>query len=112
MEQELTKRYYRIAQVSEMLSVAPSALRYWEQEFPQLKPKRNDRGTRYYTPADIDLLRRIKFLLHDRGLKIDAARVQLRQASATVASRVQTLERLQEIRARLVELRDALHRLR
>lgn len=110
--EELTKKYYKIREVSEMIDVAQSTLRYWEQEFPQLKPTRNDKGTRFYTPADIEAARQIKFLVHDRGLKIDAAKKQLNVASNTVAAKEKALSRLREVRARLVELRDSLHKLR
>lgn len=109
---QLTKKYYRIREVSELVGVPLSTLRYWEQEFPKLKPTRNDKGTRYYTPADVELVAQIKFLLHDRGLKIDAAKEQLTLAANTVETRQRALDRLREIRARLVSLRDSLHKLR
>lgn len=108
----LTKKYYRIREVSEIVGEPLSTLRYWESEFPQLKPERNDKGTRYYTPAHVELIRQIKYLLHDRGLKIDAARSALSGASNTVATRERALSRLREIRATLVAMRDSLHRLR
>lgn len=111
-QQELTKRYYRIREVSEILGVPLSTLRYWESTFPQLTPKRNDKGTRYYTPANIETLRQIKYLVHDKGLKIEAAAQQMKTASHTVATRAKTIERLEEIRAGLVGLRDALSRMR
>lgn len=112
MEQELTKKYYRIREVSELLDVPMSTLRFWETSFSQLKPKRNDKGTRYYTPQDVDTLRQIKYLLHDRGLKIDAAKQQMKVATDSVAARQRAIDRLQEIRAALVAMRDSLHRLR
>lgn len=110
--EDLTKKFYKIGEVSELLDLPLSTLRYWEQEFKELKPRRNDRGTRFYTPADIDLVRRIKYLVHDRGLKIDAAVTALRDAGDTVAARQRALDRLRSIRERLVAMRDALHRLR
>lgn len=112
MKSEITKKYYKIREVSELIGVAQSTLRYWESEFPQVKPHRNEKGTRFYTSSDIETLRQIKFLLHDRGLKTDAAREQLHYAVDTVASRQKALERLRQIRATLVSMRDALHRLR
>lgn len=112
MDLELTKKFYRIREVSDLLQVPLSTLRYWESVFPQLKPRRNDKGTRYYTPADIDTLRRIKYLLHDRGLKIDAAIQHMKVATDSVAARQRAIDRLLEIRAALVAMRDSLHRLR
>lgn len=110
--EELTKRYYRISEVVELVGEPASTLRYWESVFPQLKIKRNDRGTRYYTPSDIDTLRQIKYLLSDRGLKIDAAVEHLRNAVDSVSAKQKAIERLLTIREALVEMRDALHKLR
>lgn len=112
LEEELSKKFYRIREVSDLIEVPMSTLRYWESEFPQLKPKRNNKGTRYYTPQDIDTLRQIKYLLHDRGLKIDAAIRQLTMSTDSVATRQRAIDRLIEIRAALVAMRDSLHRLR
>lgn len=109
---ELTKKYYKIREVSEIIGVPLSTLRFWEQEFDQLRPSRNEKGTRFYTPADIELIARIKFLVHDRGLRVEAAKEQLANASNTVETRVRAIERLREIREKLVEMRDALHKLR
>lgn len=109
---ELTKKYYKIGEVSELLGVPMSTLRYWEHEFSKLKPTRNDKGTRYYTPADVEMVAQIKFLLHDRGLKIEAAREQLTVAANTVETKQRAIERLREIRTQLVAMRDALHKLR
>lgn len=110
--EELTKNYYRIREVSDLLNEPPSTLRYWETVFPQLKVKRNDKGTRYYTPANIATLRQIKYLLTDKGLKIEAAAQQMRTSTDAVAAKQQAIQRLQTIREALVGMRDALHRLR
>lgn len=108
MEEELSKKFYRIREVSELIGEPASTLRYWESVFPQLKVKRNDHGTRYYTPENIDTLRRIKYLLTERGLKIDAAAEQMRVALDTVGAKQRAIDRLQEIRSALVAMRDAL----
>ena len=63
---KLDKKFYKIRDVAEMLGLAQSTLRYWEQEFPQLRPRRNDGGTRFYTPDDIELLRIISFMCATR----------------------------------------------
>ncbi len=110
--EDLSKKYYRIREVCELIGEPASTLRYWESVFPQLKIKRNDHGTRYYTPADIDTLRKIKYLLTDRGLKIDAAAEQMRVAVDSVGARQKAIERLLTIREALVEMRDALHKFR
>ncbi len=110
--EELTKTYYRIREVSDLLDEPASTLRYWESVFPQLKVKRNEKGTRFYTPQNIETLRQIKYLLTDKGLKIEAAAEQMRVSTDSVAAKQRAIERLQNIRTALVGLRDAMHRLR
>ena len=105
---ELTKKYYRINEVSEMLDVAQSTLRYWEQEFSQLKPTRNAKGTRYYSPKDIDIIKQIRFLVHDKGLKIEAAAKQMKVATDTVTTHQKAMERLIKVRDELSALSEAL----
>ncbi|MDE6513875.1 MAG: MerR family transcriptional regulator [Muribaculaceae bacterium] len=112
MNEEFSKSYYRIREVSELLGEPASTLRYWESVFPQLKVKRNDKGTRYYTPANIETLRQIRYLVVDRGLKIEAAAEQMRVSADSVAAKQRAIERLQGIRQALVGLRDALHEYR
>lgn len=110
--EELTKNYYRIREVSELIGEPASTLRYWESVFPQLKVKRNDKGTRYYTPQNISTLRQIKYLLTDKGLKIEAAAEQMRTSTDSVAAKQRAIERLGNIREALVGMREALHQLR
>ena len=77
--EELTKKYYKIKDVAELLDLPPSTLRYWESEFSELRPKRNDGKIRLYTPNDIEQLRVIKFLVKDKQLTIEGAREHLRK---------------------------------
>ena len=109
---DLTKKYYRIREVSELLDVPASTLRYWETMFPKLQPRRNAKGTRYYTPADVEMLQQIRYLVHDKGLKIDSAIQQMRIGSDTVATKARALERLENIRAQLIALRDSLSKIK
>jgi len=69
----LTKAYYRIREVSALLDIPAYTLRFWEDEFPMFNPDRTDKGQRRYTPEQVELAKRIKELLYDKGLKIDAA---------------------------------------
>jgi len=68
-----TKAYYRIREVAAMLDIPDYTLRFWEDEFPMFNPDRTERGQRRYTPEQVELAKRIKELLYDKGLKIDAA---------------------------------------
>lgn len=108
MADSLDKKYYKIREVSEMLELPAPTLRFWEREFPDLKPRRNQGGTRFYTPADIETLRIIRFLVHDKGLKIAAAREQMRTNREGLSRRSDALERLRSVRASLKGLLESL----
>lgn len=72
------KLYYSIGEVRALTDLEPYVLRYWETEFPQLKPKKNSGGQRAYQRKDIELILRIKELLHEQGYTIKGARALLR----------------------------------
>lgn len=78
------KLYYSISEVASYAEVKPHVLRYWESEFPSLKPKKNRAGNRSYRKRDVEEVLTIKKLLYDEGYKIDGARRILRDRSATV----------------------------
>lgn len=104
------KLFYTMGEVSELFDVNPSLLRYWEEQFPKLRPKRNKKGNRLYTPQDVELLKTIYHLVKERGMKIEGARRALREEHrpGSVARNAELTERLQRIRALLVEVREEL----
>ena len=71
------KRYFTIGEVSDLCAVKPHVLRYWEQEFPQLKPIKRRGNRRYYQRQDVLIIRQIRSLLYDDGFTIDGARQRL-----------------------------------
>ncbi|MES9870566.1 MAG: MerR family transcriptional regulator [Sedimenticola sp.] len=71
------KRYFTIGEVSELCGVKPHVLRYWEQEFPQLKPVKRRGNRRYYQRHDVEMIRAIRSLLYEQGFTIGGARQQL-----------------------------------
>jgi DNA-binding transcriptional MerR regulator len=71
------KRYFTIGEVSDLCGVKPHVLRYWEQEFPQLKPVKRRGNRRYYQRHDVIMIRQIRSLLYDQGFTIGGARQQL-----------------------------------
>lgn len=74
------KRYFAIGEVAELCDVKPHVLRYWEQEFPQLKPVKRRGNRRYYQQDDVLMVRKIRSLLYEQGFTITGARQQLRDA--------------------------------
>lgn len=75
-----SKRYFTIGEVSELCAVKPHVLRYWEQEFPQLKPVKRRGNRRYYQRHEVQLIRTIRSLLYVEGFTISGARNKLEQA--------------------------------
>lgn len=71
------KRYFTIGEVSELCAVKPHVLRYWEQEFPQLKPVKRRGNRRYYQRQDVMTIRQIRSLLYDQGFTIGGARQKM-----------------------------------
>jgi DNA-binding transcriptional MerR regulator len=110
--ESLEKKYYKIREVADILGFPASTLRFWETKFTIIKPKRNSKGTRFYTPADIEKLRMIIYLVKDKGLKIEAAQEQIRHNHTNVSRHAQAVERLRDIRATLKSLLDATNSLR
>ena len=108
MDESTEKKYYKIKEVAELLNIPQSTLRYWEKEFPQVKPIRTKSGQRFYSPQDIETLKIIKFLLRTKRLKIEAAKDQLRSSHKNISNRVKIIEELQEIKDSLLRLETAL----
>lgn len=105
---QLGKQYYKIKDVAEMIGVQQSTLRFWEKEFDCLNPRRSSTNLRYYTPQDIETVRVISYLLRDRGLKLEAAKEQMRLNRGNVSRRLRAIERLEKVRNSLEELMKGL----
>ena len=101
------KRYFTIGEVSELCAVKPHVLRYWEQEFPQLKPAKRRGNRRYYQRQDVILIRQIRSLLYDQGFTIGGARQRMEGESSKEDSHYRQL-----IRQMIAELEDLLGALR
>lgn len=80
------KRYFTIGEVGELCAVKPHVLRYWEAEFPQLKPVKRRGNRRYYQRQDVILIRQIKSLLYEQGYTIGGARQKMTDSPDEVAA--------------------------
>ncbi|HSQ69870.1 MAG TPA: MerR family transcriptional regulator [Steroidobacteraceae bacterium] len=103
------KRYFTIGEVSELCGVKPHVLRYWEQEFPQLKPVKRRGNRRYYQRQDVLVIRQIRALLYDQGFTIGGARNRLdgQEAREDVT---QSQQLVRQMRTELEELLKILRR--
>ena len=104
------KLYYSMGEVAEMFDVNQSLLRHWESQFPILRPKRNKKGNRLFTPQDVEHLKQIYHLVKECGMTLEGAKRAMRgqRAGKGVSRDVELMERLQRIRALLVEVREEL----
>lgn len=101
-----TKVYYSIAEVREQTDLPASTLRYWEEQFGQLSPYKDDKGNRYYTEKDIELIKQIKYIRDELHItRIEAIRNELKHAKRKTDVRQQASEILERARKELIAIR-------
>ena len=102
------KLFYKISEVAKMFNVNISAIRFWEKEFDILKPKKNKKGNRLFTPKDIKNMQIIHHLLKERGFTIEGAKKKLKENKKDTINNVEIIQHLKGIRSFLVNLREKL----
>lgn len=104
------KLYYSMGEVAEMFDVNPSLIRHWESKFDCVRPHKNKKGNRMFSPQDVEKLKLIYHLVKERGMTLEGAnKVLKRRSGGNELSRdMELLERLQRIRASLVAVREEL----
>jgi DNA-binding transcriptional MerR regulator len=103
------KRYFTIGEVSELCEVKPHVLRYWETEFPSLKPVKRRGNRRYYQRHDVLTIRQIRSLLYDQGFTITGARQRLEGEHGKAESTL-SLQIIRQVRQELEEVLQLLRR--
>ncbi len=102
------KQYYSIAEVSAMFNLPASLLRYWEKEFPTIKPKKSGNNVRMYTKEDLEEIRLVNDLVKVRNMKLAAARELIQRNRAGAKSSNDLLLRLQTVREQLIAIKQEL----
>ena len=102
------KRYYKIGEVAKAFSVNTSLIRFWENEFDVLKPKKNNKGNRLFTPEDLENLKMIYFLVKEKGFTLEGAKNKLKENPDEIFSKHKIIMRLEEIKNELVEIKNQL----
>ena len=104
------KLFYSMGEVTEMFDVTPALVRYWCEQFDTIRPKRNAKGNRLFTPKDIEQLKLIYHLLKEKRMTIEGAKKALRRGNLATesVSDMELLEQLQNLRAMLVEVRNSI----
>ncbi len=100
------KAYYSIREVRQMTNLPAATLRYWEQQFEQLSPHKDEHGNRYYTLKDIELIKQIKYIRDELKItRIQAITTELKRSDKNIDVRQRASEILQRIRNELFEIR-------
>lgn len=105
----MEKLYYSIGEVSDILGESVSLVRFWSNTFGKyIRPKRNGKGNRLFTAADVETFKQIHFLVKERGMTLEGVGKQLSAGKSDVEGRVRALESLKSIRAQLMEIKKSL----
>ena len=102
------KRYYKIGEVAKAFDVNTSLIRFWENEFEVLKPKKNNKGNRLFTQDDLKNLQLIYFLVKEKGFTLDGAKNKLKENPDKILSNHKIILRLEQIKNELTEIKNQL----
>lgn len=102
------KRYYAIGEVAEAFGVNTSLIRFWENEFDILKPKKNAKGNRKFTPEDIKHLQLIFHLVKERGFTLEGAKIHLKEEKKRTLSKFEIIRKLEAAKAELLKIKERL----
>jgi len=105
-EPKIEKLYYTIGEVAEMFKVNTSLIRFWEKEFDIIKPHKNKKGNRLFTPQDIENFHLIFYLVKEKGMTLKGAQKKLKENREDTINNFEVISRLKKIRSLLVEIRD------
>ncbi len=102
------KQYYRIGEVADAFGVNPSLIRFWESEFDVIKPKKNKKGNRMFTPKDIESFKLIFNLIKERKFTLDGAKQHLKKNKNKVIDNHEIISRLEAVKAELIKIKNEL----
>lgn len=105
---KIEKIFFTIGEVAEMFDVNTSLIRYWEKEFPSIKPHKNKKGNRLFTKDDIEQLKLIYHLVKERGMTLSGAKKKLRENQEDTVQNFEIVDRLQHIRQMLIDIKEEL----
>ena len=103
---KLTKIYYTMGEVAEMFDVNTTLIRFWESKFDVLKPHRNKKGNRLFTPEDVETLKLIYHLVKEKGMTLAGAQKRIKENREGVEHSLEIIEKLQNIKAMLLEIKQ------
>lgn len=102
------KRYYKIGELAKAFDVNTSLIRFWDKEFDVLKPKKNNKGNRMFTPEDVENLKMIYHLVKEKGFTLDGAKNKLRSNPEKLKHDHSVISRLEAIKEELLQIKNQL----
>ncbi len=102
------KLYYSIGELAAAFDVNTSLIRFWEKEFDILKPKKNAKGNRKFTPEDVKNLQLIYHLVKERGFTLEGAKIHLKENQKKTLDKFEIIKKLENIKSQLTELKNQL----
>lgn len=100
------KRYYKIGEVAKAFGLNTSHIRFWENEFDVLKPKKNNKGNRLFTQEDLKNLKLIYHLVKEKGFTLEGARSKMKENPKEIKSNHDIITKLEGIKAALIKIKD------
>ncbi len=107
-ETKVEKLYFTISEVAAMFNVNASLIRYWEKEFDIIQPRKNKKGTRFFTKQDIDNFHLIYNLVKERGMTLRGAQKKLKESKEEAMNNFEIIKSLKEIKEMLLEIKEEL----
>jgi DNA-binding transcriptional MerR regulator len=108
IELQPDKRYYSIGEVAKAFDVNASLIRFWDGEFDILKPKKNAKGNRMFTPEDVINLKLIYHLVKERGFTLEGARTHLKEGQKKTLDKFEIISKLETIKTQLTNIKNQL----
>lgn len=102
------KRYYSIGELAKAFNVNASLLRFWDKEFDILKPRKNAKGNRMFTPEDVKNIQLIYHLVKERGFTLEGAKIHLKEGQKKTLDKFEIISKLESIKAQLLHIKGAL----
>ena len=108
IELQPDKRYYSIGEIAKAFNVNASLIRFWDGEFDILKPKKNAKGNRMFTPEDVKNLQLIFHLVKERGFTLEGAKIHLKEGQKKTLDKFEIIRKLESIKTQLNDIKNEL----
>lgn len=106
--QSPSKTYVKIGEAAEIIGVPASTLRFWEKQFPQIKPMKNKKGDRFYNAKDLEVLREIYYLSHSKGVRLSNVSKKVKRDEAKITPQAELISQLRQFKEKLLKIKEQL----